>query len=94
MRSYGLCRTAIYPWLREFKDIGLGRRWRSLSRKDEAKLTDRQQQQVKRWILGRDPRQYGFDFGLWTRRIVQQLIQDKMGIAFVLDVGWASYWPL
>jgi len=34
--------------------------------------------------LGKDPRQYGFDFGLWTRRIVQQLIQDKMGIGLCL----------
>jgi hypothetical protein len=30
--------------------------------------------------LGKDPRQYGFEFGLWTRRIVQSLIQEKMGI--------------
>jgi transposase len=30
--------------------------------------------------LGKDPRQYGFEFGLWTRRIVQVLIQEKMGI--------------
>lgn len=27
-----------------------------------------------------DPRQYGFDFGLWTRRIVQSLIQQRMRI--------------
>jgi transposase len=46
----------------------------------ETKLTAKQQQQVKRWILGKDPRQYGFDFGLWSRRIVQALIEDKMGI--------------
>ena len=26
------------------------------------------------------PRQYGFDFGLSTRRIVQSLVQQKMGI--------------
>jgi transposase len=47
-------------------------------------MTDKQKQQVKRWILGKDPRQYGFDFGLWTRRIVQQLIHDKMGIELCL----------
>jgi transposase len=79
-----LCRTAIYPWLREFKDKGWEALAESIAQGPKAKLTDRQQQQVKRWILGRDPRQYGFDFGLWTRRIVQQLIQDKMGIALCL----------
>jgi transposase len=46
----------------------------------EPKLTEKQRQQVKRWILGKDPRQYGFDFGLWSRRIVQALIEEKMGI--------------
>jgi hypothetical protein len=25
------------------------------------------EQQVFRWINGRDPRQYGLDFGLWRR---------------------------
>jgi len=43
----------------------------------------KQGQQVKRWILGKDPRQYGFDFGLWSRRIVQALIQERMGVAWV-----------
>ncbi len=46
----------------------------------EPKLTDKQRQQVKRWILGKDPRQYGFDFGLWSRRIVRELIAAKFGI--------------
>ncbi len=27
MESYGLCRTSIYPWLREFKDKG----WEALA---------------------------------------------------------------
>jgi transposase len=34
--------------------------------------------------LGKDPRQYGFDFGLWTRRIVQQLIAEKLKVALCL----------
>jgi transposase len=46
----------------------------------EPKLDEKQRQQVKRWILGKDPRQYGFDFGLWSRRIVQVLIQEKLGV--------------
>jgi transposase len=80
MKSLGLCRTTIYPWLRKFEEEG----WKALAERiaqgPEPKLTEKQGQQVKRWILGRDPRQYGFDFGLWSRRIVQALIQEKMGI--------------
>jgi transposase len=41
-------------------------------------------QQVFRWINGKDPRQYGFDFDLWTRKIVAQLIADRFGIELSL----------
>jgi hypothetical protein len=53
-------------------------------RVDFPKLTDKQKAQVKRWILGKDPRQYGLDFALWTRKIVQYLIREKMGIELCL----------
>jgi len=43
-------------------------------------LSPRQEQQVFRWINGRDPRQYGFDFGLWTRSVVVDLIDHKFGV--------------
>lgn len=84
MRSYGLCRTTIYPWLREFKDKGWEALAASIAEGPPCKLNDKQKERVKHWILGKDPRQYGFEFGLWTRRIVQQLIQEKMGIELCL----------
>ena len=84
MKSFGLCRTTIYPWLREFTDKGWAALAESISQGPEPKLTEQQRQRVKRWILGKDPRQYGFDFGLWTRRIVQQLIQEKLGVELCL----------
>src|SRR5256714_3047827 len=80
MQSLGLCRTSIYPWLREFKDKGWEGLAESIAQGPEPKLTEKQRQEVRRWILGKDPRQHGFDFGLWTRRIVQTLIGEKMGI--------------
>jgi len=80
MKSLGLCRTTIYPWLRKYDDKGMEALVERIAQGPEPKLTEKQRQQVKRWILGKDPRQYGFDFGLWSRRIVQALIEDKMGI--------------
>jgi transposase len=80
MKSLGLCRTTIYPWLRKHEDKGMEALVERIAQGPEPKLTEKQRQQVKRWILGKDPRQYGFDFGLWSRRIVQALIEDKMGI--------------
>src|SRR5262245_32276984 len=79
--SYGFSRQIIYKWLREAK--GRGRGLRVLrSRKGTGRprtLTSKQEQQLFRWINGKDPRQYGFDFGLWTRQVVRKLIADKFG---------------
>jgi transposase len=38
------------------------------------KLTSAQERQVFRWVNGKRPDQHGFDFGLWTRQIVQELL--------------------
>lgn len=88
IRAYGLCRTTIYKWLRTAQRGGeaalLSRR--GTGRPD--KLTSRQKQAVRRWICGRDPRQYGFDFGLWTRKIVAALIERKLGVRLsITSVG-------
>lgn len=84
MDSLGLCRTSIYPWLRRYQDKGLAALGEKISQGPEPKLSARQRQQVRRWILGKDPRQHGFDFGLWTRRIVQTLILERMGVELCL----------
>jgi transposase len=80
MKSLGLCRTTIYPWLRKFEDQGLEALAEKIAQGPEPKLTAKQRQQVRRWIIGKDPRQYGLDYGLWSRRIVQTLIQERMKI--------------
>src|SRR5437899_4204283 len=80
IKSYGLCRTTIY------KGLGAERRGGAAAltaRKHPGRkpaLTPRQKLQVRRWINGKDPRQYGFDFGLWTRQIVAALIAQKFGV--------------
>jgi transposase len=77
MKSYGLCRTTIYPWLRAHKKGGEEALKSRPSTGRPPKLSARQESQVRRWICGKDPRQYGFDFGLWTRQIVSKLVEEK-----------------
>ncbi|MBK8915057.1 MAG: IS630 family transposase [Phycisphaerales bacterium] len=88
IRAYGLCRTTIYKWLRVAKrggEAALASR-KGTGRPD--KLSARQKREVRRWICGKDPRQHGFDFGLWTRKIVATLIQQKMKIRLsITSVG-------
>src|ERR1035437_9380892 len=80
INSFGLARTSIYRWLERYEEAGWGGLVEKIAQGPEPKLDEKQRQQVKRWILGKDPRQYGFDFGLWSRRIVQVLIQEKLGV--------------
>ena len=80
MRSLGLCRTSIYPWLRKHRKKGEAALKMSKAAGPAPKLSGKQCSAVRRWIVGKDPRQYGFDFGLWTRRIVAELIKEKLGV--------------
>src|SRR5206468_2077985 len=80
MESLGFSRTAIYPWLRKFEQEGWDALVERIAAGPEPKLREKQRQQVKRWILGKDSRQYGFVFGLWSRRIVQALIKERMRV--------------
>jgi transposase len=83
--SYGFSRTSIYKWLAAAAKPGAGlRALRARPAPGRSRsLTARQEQQVFRWINGKDPRQYGLDFGLWTRSVVADLIERK----FLIRLG-------
>lgn len=80
--SYGFSRTTIYNWIKAASQPGIG--LKALHAKPATgrrrSLTPRQEQQVFRWVNGKDPRQYGLDFGLWTRRVVADLIERKFDV--------------
>jgi len=82
VKSLGMNRTSIYRWLKAASGRGKGER--ALASRPATgrpcKLTPTQQAQVFRWINGKDPRQYGLDFGLWTRQIAATLIEQKFGL--------------
>lgn len=48
------------------------------------KLTPAQERQVFRWVNGKRPDQYGFDFGLWTRQVVQELVLQRFEVCLSL----------
>jgi transposase len=82
MACYGFNRTTIYRWLNVAATPGVGLsalRSRPATGRPRS-LTPHQEQQMFRRINGRDPRQYGLDFGLWTRSLVAELIERKFAI--------------
>src|SRR5512141_1508165 len=80
--AYGFNRTTIYKWLKAALQPGVGvKALRSTKATGRPRsLSPAQERKVFRWVNGRDPRQYGLDFGLWTRAVVAELIQKKFGI--------------
>ena len=80
--SYGFNRTTIYKWLAAAAKpgVGLGALKSQPAPGRSRSLTPRQERQVLHWINGKDPRQYGLDFGLWTRSVVAELIERKFDI--------------
>jgi transposase len=86
--SYGFSRTSIYKWIRKAKRGGIAALASTKAPGPRPKLSSAQEAQVVRWMNGKDPRQYGFDFGLWTRHLVRQLIWDRFQIEMnVVSVG-------
>ena len=83
-KSLGFYRTSIYKWLRAYKKGGEAQLKSHKASGPLPKLTEKQCLRVRRWIVGRDPRQYGFDFGLWTRQIVATMIQERFGVQYSL----------
>jgi len=82
IEAYGFNRTTIYKWIKPAFGRGGGiRALRSTKATGRPRsLTPTQERRVFRWINGRGPRQYGLDFGLWTRMVVAELIGKKFGV--------------
>ena len=82
--SFGLHRG----WAYKVRAQGRGRGKRALlSRKGTGRprsLSAVQERQVFGWINGKNPRQYGFDFGLWTRQIVRELVAQRFEMTLSL----------
>ena len=79
-RSFGLGGKTIFTWLKIAREKGIEALAPKARTGRNRKLSPIEEQEVKRWIVGGDPRQHGFDFGLWTRQIVACLIIEKFGI--------------
>lgn len=84
MQSLGLYRTSVYKWLRAYRKRGDAALASRKANGPTPKLTEKQRRKVREWIVGKDPRQWGFDFGLWTRKVVQTMIRERFEVSLTL----------
>ena len=84
--SFGLHRSWAFKCRAMAKGRGKGLRSLNATKATgrPRKLSLTQERQVFRWVNGKNPQQYGFDFGLWTRQIVQSLVLERFGTGLSL----------
>jgi transposase len=80
MSALRLSRSTFFQWKKAYLSRGAdGLKVRPIPG-GTPKLTDQQASQLLRWIVGGDPRQFQFDFALWTRKIVRDLVRQKFDV--------------
>lgn len=77
-------RTAIYKWLALYRDGG----WSALKSKPtpgaKPKIDGKKMEWIFDTVTQKNPQQLKFEFALWTREMIQKLIQNKFKIKLSL----------
>jgi transposase len=86
--ALGMTRAAVYGWLAKYREGGLDAlRARPVPGRPP-KLSGDQLRRVYTLVVGTDPRQLSFEFALWTREMVRELIRREFGVGLsVVSVG-------
>ncbi|MGH3815577.1 MAG: IS630 family transposase [Pseudonocardiaceae bacterium] len=79
--TLGLHRKTVYGWLAQVREGGRNALKAKPVPGRPAKLTAEQMQRMYELVVGSDPRQLSFDFALWTRDLVRQLIRREFKVA-------------
>lgn len=79
-RTLGMHKHTVYGWVAAERDGGREALMAKPIPGRPAKLSTSQMGQLYDWVVGSNPRQLQFDFGLWTRKIIGELIVREFGV--------------
>jgi transposase len=86
--ALGLHRKTVYGWLTKFREGGRDALVAKPVPGRPPKLSGAQIARLYEWIVGSDPAQFSFEFALWTREMVRQVIRREFQISLsVVSVG-------
>jgi transposase len=77
-------RSSVLSWQVMYRAGGLAALSTKFASGRPTILSDQQMTQLYSLILGSDPRQYSFGVALWTRTLVADLIEQKLGVRLSL----------
>lgn len=87
-RLFGVSRTSIFNWCKIYDSEGEDGLVpnRPGRHKGDGQLTAKQAAKIQRLIRDKNPDQLKFPFALWTREAVRDLINQKFGILYSLNM--------
>lgn len=80
VRVLGFSRTVIYDWLAKYREGGLDALRAKAIAGRPPRLTGEQLQGLYKAITTKNPMQHRFEFALWTRAMVRELIRERFGV--------------
>jgi transposase len=87
-KSLGLTRSTVFAWVAKFREGGIEALRAKPVPGRPPKLSGAQLRKLYALIVGANPRQLQFEFSLWTREIVREVIRREFGVALsAVSVG-------
>lgn len=85
IKALGFSRACIYNWLAMYRSGG----WSALKARvlhgRPKMISGEQMQWLYKTIVGKSPLQYRFEFALWTRPIIQSVLQEELKLRLSLS---------
>ena len=78
---FDVTESSVYGWQKLYRHGGLAALSTKIASGRKTLLSDKQLLRLAGWIR-QDPRQLEFDFALWTRKMVRDLIRRKFGVDY------------
>lgn len=88
MGALGMNPRNIYRWIALYREGGEAALRAKALKGAAPKLSGSQLKWIRKTVIGKSPLQLGFEFALWTREMVRDLIARKYGIRFhIVSIG-------